>query len=170
MNNNKKFYTGVGSRSTPENILNDMTEIASILEQQGYILRSGGADGADSAFEKGVKDPLNKEIYLPWWNFNNNHSKMWGVCDRAMEAARLIHPAFIHLSDGGKKLHARNIYQVLGKTMSSPSDFLICWTPEGKLSGGTRTAIKLAELRDIPVYNLALMTKDSILENVLEKQ
>jgi len=47
-------------------------------------------------------------------------------------------------SDYAKKLHGRNVKQVLGDDLKTPSDFLLCWTKEGKDVGGTRTAIVLA--------------------------
>lgn len=36
------------------------------IRKEGCILRSGGAEGADTAFENGVRSLYNKEIYLPW--------------------------------------------------------------------------------------------------------
>lgn len=50
-----KYYSGVDSRKTPPNILDLMTKVAQKLAGQGWVLPSGGADGADSAFETGVK-------------------------------------------------------------------------------------------------------------------
>ena len=38
-----------------------MTKISRHYHSKGYVLRSGGADGADSAFERGAGDL--KEIY-----------------------------------------------------------------------------------------------------------
>ena len=150
------FYTGVGSRETPDFVCRAMTDIAVILEDAGLILRSGGADGADAAFEEGVTHL--KEIYLPWEGFNGNDSRLFGVCDKAVELALQIHPAPQKLLNRPKalKLHARNCYQVLGKDLSTPSDFLICWTEGAKKSGGTRTAIVLAEKNKIPILNLGL--------------
>ena len=49
------LYTGIGSRETPHHILTLMTEIANILDNIGYTLRSGGADGADTAFALGSR-------------------------------------------------------------------------------------------------------------------
>jgi len=49
-----KFYTGVGSRKTPLSILKVMRKLGYKLAIDGWMLRSGGADGADSAFEKGA--------------------------------------------------------------------------------------------------------------------
>ena len=69
------YYTGIGSRDTPKKYLRYMELAATYLAENGLILRSGGADGADTAFEKGC-DFVNgkKEIFLPWQNFNNNKS------------------------------------------------------------------------------------------------
>ena len=57
-------YTGIGSRKTPKDILDVMVDIARKLEQRLYCLRSGGAEGADMAFESGVRSEYWKEIYL----------------------------------------------------------------------------------------------------------
>ena len=54
------FYAGVGSRETPEEIKRLMVRIAYCLSKRNYILRSGGAKGADLAFERGA---ANKEIF-----------------------------------------------------------------------------------------------------------
>lgn len=40
----KIFYTGVGNRDTPHEYLEKMTALASLLEKEGCILRSGGAE------------------------------------------------------------------------------------------------------------------------------
>jgi hypothetical protein len=47
-------------------------------------------------------------------------------------------------------LHARNVYQILGEDLQSPSQFVISWTPGGCEIGGTRTALVLAKRRGIP--------------------
>ena len=40
-----KFYSGIGSRETPQDIMELMTSIAAQLARQHWTLRSGGADG-----------------------------------------------------------------------------------------------------------------------------
>ena len=55
------IYAGIGSRKTPIKILKEMTKIANFLNKKGYILRSGGAIGADKAFENGSGNK--KEIF-----------------------------------------------------------------------------------------------------------
>jgi len=149
----RKYYTGVGSRSTPPDILELMSKIAKDMQMLGYVLRSGGAGGADEAFEKGA-DEMHREIYLPWQGFNGNGSKLAGVCNGAIQRASEIHPAWARCSVGVKKLHARNVYQVLGKDLKTPSEILICWTRNAEVKGGTATAIRLAKEVGAKVYNL----------------
>ncbi len=144
----QKFYTGVGSRETPPNILNIMTELAKKLAIEGWTLRSGGAQGADSAFERGadlVYGP--KEIYRP-----DQANKA------AFDMAATVHPAWHRCSDFAKKLHARNCFQVLGYGLNSPSSFLVCWTLNGGDIGGTRTAIVLARINGVEVLNLGIQS------------
>ena len=156
-----KFYAGIGSRKTPKEILELMARIAIKLESLGWVLRSGGAGGADSAFGDAVK---NKIIYIPWDGFDNGTNKIYsgkgvvvGSSDQARQMASELHPAWDRCSAGAQKLHSRNIYQVLGEEInpSSYSRFIICWTPNGEAVGGTATAIKLAEQNGIEVFNLA---------------
>lgn len=132
-----------------------MTKIAANLSERGFILRSGGADGADSFFEAGAKL---KHIYLPWKGFNGNESSLYldnlEKVKEATEIAKKMHPAWDCLKQGGQKLHIRNIYQVLGGKLDNPSSFLICWTKGGEEKGGTATAMKLAREKGVRVLNL----------------
>jgi hypothetical protein len=153
------IYTGVGSRSCPLDIKDQIILIASSLAKRGYTLRSGGADGSDNFFEIGCDFATGKkEIYLPWKGFNKNKSELYGVSDEALKLASTIHPAWDYCSIGAKKLHGRNIFQILGKELNQPSNLLICWTQDGKAIGGTRTAIILAQKYNIPIYNLGNQT------------
>jgi hypothetical protein len=131
-----------------------MTAIARFLEQEGYILRSGGAGGADLAFENGVVDPSMKHIYLAKKGFNGSDSQLYTVCAAALALASTIHPAWDRCRAFARLLHARNCYQVLGQQLDTPADFLICWTENAEKRGGTRTAIVLAERNKVPVLNL----------------
>jgi len=152
----KTFYAGIGSRETPDNIGILMKDIASELERIGYTLRSGGANGADSFFESGVKHKDNKEIYIPWKGFNDSDSELYNCTLEAFELADKYHPSFKKLSFGAKKLMARNGYQVLGFDLKTPVDFIVCWTPGGKKVGGTSQAIRIADSMNIKVFNLAI--------------
>jgi hypothetical protein len=144
------YYTGVGSRSTPDDILRLMTHIALKLATMGYTLRSGGAMGADLAFERGAS--TSKHIFYA------KHAT-----PQAMAIAAYFHPAWIRMTSYAQKLHGRNAFQVLGPYLCEPSEFLICWTSDGAethkqrsiTTGGTGTAISIASHYGVPVYNLA---------------
>lgn len=167
------IYTGIGSRDCPENIYKLILKISQTLARCGLVLRSGGAGGCDSAFEEGC-DILKgeKEIYLPWKGFNNNPSKLYHLSQAAFDLAKEFHPGYDNLSDGAKKLMARNGYQVMGGDLSSPSDFVVCYTPSGKISGGTGQALRIATDCGIPIYNIfwkdqLLMLKEFVKQNLL---
>jgi len=149
-----KFYAGIGSRETPPDILALMTKVAQYLSSQDYTLRSGGADGADTAFERGAGDK--KEIYLPWKGFNKSRSQLYNVPEQALLVASKIHPAWDKCTQAARKLHGRNILQVLGADLNTPVEFVLCWTKDGKEIGGTATAMRLAREKEIPVFNFAI--------------
>ena len=146
------MYAGIGSRETPDYVLKRMEKISKALYELNFILRSGGASGADSAFEKNAGDK--KEIYLPWRGFNNNDSQLFNITEEAAEMAKKFHPNWNALSDNGRKYMARNCYQVLGKSLDNPVDFVICYTKGGKEIGGTSQAIRIAKAYDIPIFNI----------------
>lgn len=148
-----KTYAGIGSRKTPQSILPLMTDIASFLSTKGYVLRSGGADGADIAFEKGATA---KEIYLPWKGFNENDSPLYEISEEAMFMAQEYHPSWDSLTDSSKLLHARNCQQIMGIDLCSPVDFVVCWTLKGNLVGGTAQALRIAISHNIRILNLGL--------------
>ena len=147
-----RAYAGIGSRETPTEILTLMTELAQKLESLGWILRSGGAAGADSAFERGILDPNNKEIYLPsdWFNGRKANS-LWYIdasrlkaFPKALKSVDQFHPAPQRLSDYARKLMARNCCQILGKDLQTPSSGVIAWTEGGRMKGGTSQALRIA--------------------------
>ena len=147
------IYTGIGARKTPSGILQTMTSIARLLDRKGYTLRSGAAEGADSAFERGVEF-VKPEIYLPWRGFEKSESTYHEPKKEAYKVAELYHPRWKHLSQPVRKLMARNVHQIIGWDMNTPSDFVVCWTMDGKASGGTGQALRLAAACKVPIYNL----------------
>ena len=162
-----RFYTGVGSRSTPPEVLRQMERIAERLALRGWTLRSGGADGADSAFARGAaRHAAASDIYVPWHGFNGVAGGIVAPAEavaRAEAIAATSHPVWNSLTRSVKALHTRNVFQVLGTRLDRPSDFLLCWTPDAAESeatscrgtGGTRTAIVIAQRYGVPVINLA---------------
>lgn len=152
-----KYYTGIGSRKTPQDVLDEMRTIAFILQENGYWLRSGGAPGADTAFEEGAGDQ--KEIFLPWNKFNDRTDGLVMGRNRVARdiAKTVIDPDhWYNLSPAAEKLHTRNVPQVLGKDLKTPSEFVVCYTEKGLIKGGTATALKLAQKANIEIFNLAV--------------
>jgi len=161
-----KAFCGIGSRETPEHILELMVRLGKKLSTEGWILRSGGAEGADDAFWKGAmshnSNTSNTEIYLPWNNFNGHDIRNVGMRDapmlstwsNALLMAQRYHPAWDCLKQGGRKLQARNCYQVLGVNLDTPAKFIVCWTRNGAMIGGTAQALRMATDHGIPIYNL----------------
>ncbi|MHB8252041.1 DUF4326 domain-containing protein [Acidithiobacillus sp.] len=156
-------FAGIGSRSTPDPVLQVMRKVAHRLSELGYTLLSGGAAGADSAFEEGCFGK--KEIYLPWPGFRHLQGRHCVTLPsaEAFRVAEAIHPAWKRLNDTAQALMARNSHQILGADLRSPVDFVVCWTPDGceseatrsRTTGGTGQAIALADRWGIPVVNLA---------------
>lgn len=153
-------YAGIGSRSTPDDILTGMKQIAQVMGQHKYRLRSGAAAGADSAFAAGC---ILSDIFLPWPGFRGHSSPLNRPTPDAFAVAALVHPAWHSLSSAAQKLMARNSHQILGRDLRQPADFVLCWTQDGCESeaersgttGGTGQAIALADRFGIPVFNLA---------------
>lgn len=158
------IYTGVGSRETPDDVQQIMECIGETLARAGWVLRSGHALGADQAFERGCDKALGaKEIFLPWQGYEDSTSRFKMPAPRTFEMIKDLHPKYHKLSDGSRRLQARNVHQVLGEKLNDPSAVLICWTPDGcsceeersPRTGGTGTAITLAERVNVPIFNLA---------------
>jgi hypothetical protein len=157
-----KFYAGIGSRSTPDHILQRMAEFAVGAAGYGYTLRSGGAHGADSAFHHGVASlSAPAVLYLPWATYNDHHLNRVngtryhiGAGPHAMAMAERWHPNWSACSRGARLMHARNCYQILGDKLDSPVRFVVCYTPGGRAGGGTGQAIRIARYHNIPVIDL----------------
>jgi hypothetical protein len=161
----QRHYTGIGSRDIPNEISRYMQVLAYTFAHLDFILRSGGADGSDSAFEEGCdKGHGSKEIYLPWRGYCYNDSPLYNTNSNV--ASEIAEEAYVgnwkSINSSVKKLMIRNVYQVLGQTLDNPSDFMVCWTPDGiedgvhrtHQTGGTGQAITIATDNNVPIFNL----------------
>lgn len=159
------YVTCVGSRDVTAEEYALMVGIGERLAELGWVIRSGGADGADSAFEEGWdnKGSSLKEIYIPWQGFNGRRAgsgviiaNHLGSFTAAKQMASEIHPAWDKCSIGAQGLHARNCYQVLGRNLDKPSTMLIACAPEvgDSVKGGTRTAWEVARKHKVKCFNL----------------
>lgn len=157
-----KIYAGIGARATPSEVLRLMTQLAGRMESDGWRLRSGGARGADAAFEAGVQDPSRRAIYLPGASFNQRQAGSSGYIDstrlpgweQALETVARYHPAPERLSPFARDLMARNAMQVMGPNMDRPADLVVAYTPGGEVVGGTGQALRMAGALGIPIRNL----------------
>lgn len=117
-------------------------DLAMLLRENKYTLRSGGAKGADQAFAYGAGKDC--QIIRP-----NDEIPTW-----AFQTVEKFHPAPDRLSPYTTRCHARNAMIILGENKNKPVDFVLCWTPAGKLRGGTSQGIRIAQAYGIDVYNL----------------
>lgn len=158
-------YAGIGSRDTPIFIQNYMKQVAHSLARKDFILRSGHAFGADSAFEFGCdKASGKKEIYLPWKNFNGSDSNLIIREREAYDIAEKFHPAWDRLSQAGKLLMMRNSYQILGINLDDPCNFVLCWTLRGQGNGGTGQALRIAREYDVPIFDFGRYQNEKLLK------
>jgi hypothetical protein len=156
----------IGSRSTPAQILEQLPQLASLLAGRCTV-RSGHAPGFDQAIERAIlKLNGSLESYLPWRNFegaDDSPQYCSYIPQRAMEIAAEWHPAWDRLSDGGKKLMARNSQQILGRHCTEPAAGVVCWSPG---YGGTEQGLRIARAYRIPICNYYLAGAGDILKNV----
>lgn len=143
-----RSITGIGSRETPPDVLGHMEAVGA------WRVRSGGAEGADYAFERGAMDFT--DVFLPWGNFNKHLPRLGLpiVVDPSDALDALVttyHPASRNLSHGGWSLMRRNGPQVLGLDLKTPSDAVVCWRQR---RGGTDQALRIAQGHGIPVFNM----------------
>ena len=138
----QRKYAGIGSRRTPQNVCDHMTKIAQHLQARDWLLRSGGADGADSAFAKEIAD-ANKLIL---------HPKTHVASQEAFEIAERHHPAWHVCSPYGRKLLARNVTILLGEELDDHVEFVAFWLPPSTTRGGTLHGLHVASTYKIPTF------------------
>jgi hypothetical protein len=170
-----RYYAGIGSRSTPFLIKIEMAGIARELASRNFVLRSGNADGADQAFAYGVGGSSAAQIWLPWDTFNYSFTKLFphhnykvieSTDEEAANSVYEFHPKPNELTDRGMLFMARNFRQVIGKDEDN-SSFIVCWTRDGKASGGTGQALRIAKKHNIPIINMFdHPTKSAVLDKL----
>ena len=154
------------------------------LAQLGITFTSGlcelGMDGiAQKAYSKAVDLGLAKEsqfeVYVAdQYNIRRStlprrHLATVRNKDLISETERIaseVHPAWDRCNEWARGMHSRNCHQILGYDLQSPVDAVICWTPNGKIQGGTATAIRIAMKYDIPIFNLGVQDKKSVLNDI----
>lgn len=171
------YYAGIGSRETPEHILNIMHHIGAYLADQKWTLRSGAANGADASFEEGAtRQGGETEIFLPWAGFNFSksllHPKTYPFSDEEKKFTAQYHPAWNKCSPSARLLHQRNTRIMLGcegvhGEEVQPVKFVVAWTQGGELKGGTAQALRIAMALNVPIINLGAAQTAQELEDLV---
>ena len=154
------------------------------LAQLGITFTSGlceiGMDGiAQKAYSKAVDLGLAKESQFEVYvadqhnihrsTLPRRHLATVRNKDLISETERIaseVHPAWDRCNEWARGMHSRNCHQILGYDLQSPVDAVICWTPDGKMVGGTATALKLSMKAGIPIFNLGVSDKKSVLNDI----
>ena len=181
-NNSRIGYAGVGSRLTPPTVLEHMSKLAEVLANAGFWLSTGGASGADNAFENGAllaRAPVT--VHIPWPQYNHYrpgfdlstntiviHPRPTDTIAGLtyQELARRHHPAWHRCSRGARALFTRNVSILAGTTPQGstprPIRAVVAFTPNGKShgrpAGGTGHTLRVAGGLSIPTINLSPKT------------
>jgi hypothetical protein len=78
------------------------------------------------------------------------------IHDLCPDIAMQFHPSWGYCSPAAKKLHSRNVCQVLGNDLKTPSCFVLYYAEEknGKVKGGTAMAVSIARHYGVPTINM----------------
>jgi hypothetical protein len=161
-------YAGIGSRDLTSNQLRICELLGEWFAMQGHTLHSGNAPGADQALARGANsvNPKLVNLSLPWYGFerhaivDGNVVQIFEKLDEVDQAfflqqAEKHHPKWERLTQGARKLHARNgmIIRPVGLVLAFPSS-----KPGG---GGTGQGMRIARAEGVELIDLnTLSTKN----------
>lgn len=183
------IFTIIGNRNTPAEICNHYVPVVKALLKAGHVGRSGGALGMDHVLTRAIEElraegfnDFDATVYIPTRRFNGLH---WGNLGhrvhyvgwfknyaQATEMASQYHDVWHLCDEFSRQAHARNMYEVLGTELAVPSDFIITYAKtnrKGIVTGGTGTAIKLAQTHQIPIFNEYVTSFDELEEFLKER-
>lgn len=173
------FYAGIGSRETPQEVLDTMTKVATYLESLGYTLNTGktfkARPSTDPRYQKQYEERLafskkydgkvglDEEGADRAFSLGATKKNLFGVDTpigtKEMQVMEEIHPNPNALKEGAKKLMARNTNQVFGANLDTPVDFVLFYAKETdnplRPKGGTGQAVEMARRKGIPTINMA---------------
>lgn len=155
-----KIISIFGARETPPEICTTIKAIAEFFAKRGYIIRSGGAKGADEAGRLGALkvNGAKLELYLPWKGYNDLYSSHIEWSQENWNLAAKYHPHWDTMSLNSKIFHARNVGIILGRDCQTPSDLAVCWTLNGEEVGGSAMGIRVSNEFNVPLFNLGAKT------------
>lgn len=142
----------IGTR-TPERLDFEFAKLLSAhLVDAGWIVRTGGAAGIDTAAIKGGNeiDPHRVWIYEPWEGFADPvadvENQRIPLQREWFDSIERYHPTPWRLSKTARRLHARNYGMIVYPTTAD----LVIACP-GKAGGGTWQGIRIAQALSIPL-------------------
>ena len=172
-------YAGIGSRRTPDAVLAAMADLAETLGHSGCVLSTGGADGADRAFETGaLRTDAPVTVHAPWSGYNGYRPGREPESDidvrvpaptdavhglPYLDLARRHHPAWERCGRGPRALFVRNVAILAGALAADgeplPVRAVVAFTPTGlaagRAAGGTGHTLRVAGELDVPAVNVS---------------
>ena len=154
-----KIYAGIGSRSLSQDDLHLCFLLGAYLGKLGWTLHTGAAQGADQAFANGALSVGGKvNLFLPWYSYEEEWVReaaikgayvITNLHDTALQSVDKHHPNPKNLSQGVKKLHARN-YMIVEDTK------FVLAIPSNKIGkGGTGQGMRVASSLGKEVIDLS---------------
>ena len=172
-------YAGIGATNAPAEARELMRALATELAGQDFLLRSGGAQGSEEAFEAGaVAAQGQRRVYLPadglptgpWRGTQPDAAEStFPIPERAYEFAAARHDNWEGLAENTRRQYARNAVEILGDDLATPTDFVVCWTRDGNDTGVTAQALEIAREHNIPVINLGAPDAPGSVEEVMDR-
>lgn len=161
----------MGPRKVTGKIQAVMTAFAQVLDNHRAILRSGGGEGTEAAFEAGS---TLKVVYLPWNGFNGKEGAHYIPIDAKLTAAHL-HPSWAIANSETRLLLARDVLRLCGEDNKSPVKFLVYWdinegtkaTQSNTVVSNLSLIVKHAKSLNIPTFNMAKASDLAIINNVV---
>lgn len=177
------YYTGTGSRETPLDIQELMTEVSLHMNGHGYTLRTSDGSAAERAFEFGAGN--SKVVYVSHHSINQTRgcscantiilakaAEVWRERDKRgwiNDDESIRYSSWRDLPPSIKGSLAKRTGMVLGIHADRPSDVLICWTPKAEVCGYMAHAMSVALLNNVPVFNLADRETEELIRDMLRR-
>lgn len=142
---------------------------------ENCLIRTSGSRGLDSFVDYAK---CNKEIYIPWQNFNdyrtlsgddNTIIRCPTVTDESM---RILDSSLLgELKEKFRKIDNRLVYGILGKNLKDPVDIVIINNVCSKELPTTSSALveRIAINEDIPTINLSYKSIDELMKITSDK-
>lgn len=183
------IFTIIGNRDAPVYERDKYIPIVKFLLRAGHTGRSGGAERMDDVLTQAVYELLaeghtdiNAEIYLPKKYFNGLVSgdfsgrvmstPEFSNRSEALDLASKFHAAWHYCDEWSRNMHARNMYEIKGKDLNTPTDFVLTYAKtnrNGVIMRGTATAAALATSLRIPIFNSYVTPFDGIYDFLKEQ-